>query len=336
MHGRILRHDHLADARGLVPRRGPGRQRARTAAVAGRGTVRAGQPASCWPTSSHPHCSRLATSRASSACSARQGQAEILLADRAFLADGPQRRWSSRPRCSGIRRSSSACRCSPSSASCCWPRGTRWPGTAGRWRSGCGRLETLERIPPDNRGLARGDPGHGRPGRPRPADGQDAARRVGPAAGRARLVGPDVPLRLWPVVAALVDGPDERARAVVRGRPGCCAGRPAGRFATPTPSSPAGQGGSTQAAQAYAAGDELLAPVGWWRRFLRLFTLEAAVADGWGDPVPVLRADLGAYEQAGEIPAGPDLPRPAAPGRSRRPGGAAATRSVPPRCGRAG
>ena len=61
------------------------------------------------------------------------------------------------------------------------------------------------------------------------------------------------------------------------------------------------EGRDADAAQAYAEGDELLAPVAWWRRFLRLFTLEAAVADGWGDPVPVLRADLSAYEQAGEV-----------------------------------
>ena len=53
------------------------------------------------------------------------------------------------------------------------------------------------------------------------------------------------------------------------------------------------------AEQAFAAGDDLLARLEWWRRFLRLFTLEAAIADGWGAPVPVLRADLSAYEQAG-------------------------------------
>jgi DNA-binding CsgD family transcriptional regulator len=55
-----------------------------------------------------------------------------------------------------------------------------------------------------------------------------------------------------------------------------------------------------EAVAAYADGDQLLAPVEWWRRFLRLFTLQGAVLDGWGDPVPVLRADLGAYERSGE------------------------------------
>ena len=35
------------------------------------------------------------------------------------------------------------------------------------------------------------------------------------------------------------------------------------------------------AEQAYAMGEEALTPVPWWHRFLRLFTLECAVADGW-------------------------------------------------------
>ncbi len=38
----------------------------------------------------------------------------------------------------------------------------------------------------------------------------------------------------------------------------------------------------------------------WWRRFLRLLALEAALRDGWRDPVPQLRADLAAFESAGD------------------------------------
>jgi DNA-binding NarL/FixJ family response regulator len=38
----------------------------------------------------------------------------------------------------------------------------------------------------------------------------------------------------------------------------------------------------------------------WWHRLLRLLALEAAVTDGWGDPVPALRADLAAHEQTGD------------------------------------
>ena len=105
---------------------------------------------------------------------------------------------------------------------------------------------------------------------------------------------------LWPVVAALMDGPEERARAVVAARPWVLrrATRGALQYADAIVAGRAGR--TEQAEQAFAAGDALLAPVGWWHRFLRLFTLEAAIADGWGAPVPLLRADLGAYEQAGE------------------------------------
>lgn len=60
----------------------------------------------------------------------------------------------------------------------------------------------------------------------------------------------------------------------------------------------AGQG--SVAAELLATADELLAGQHWWRRLLRLLVLECAVADGWGDPVPALRADLTAFERDGE------------------------------------
>ena len=59
------------------------------------------------------------------------------------------------------------------------------------------------------------------------------------------------------------------------------------------------QGDRAGAEQAYAMGEEALTPVPWWHRFLRLFTLECAVTDGWGNPVPQLRADLTAFEASG-------------------------------------
>jgi DNA-binding CsgD family transcriptional regulator len=63
----------------------------------------------------------------------------------------------------------------------------------------------------------------------------------------------------------------------------------------------AGRGGDRRTAeQAFVAGEGLLTRVEWWARFLRLFTLEAAIADGWGTPVPLLRADLTAFEQSGD------------------------------------
>ena len=47
-------------------------------------------------------------------------------------------------------------------------------------------------------------------------------------------------------------------------------------------------------------GEEQMAGADWWTRLLRLLVLEAALADGWGDPVPLLRADLTAFEAAGD------------------------------------
>ena len=56
-----------------------------------------------------------------------------------------------------------------------------------------------------------------------------------------------------------------------------------------------------EAAALLAEGDDLLAGQPWWRRLLHPVVLECAVADGWGDPVPLLRADLAAHEHAGEV-----------------------------------
>ncbi|MGH3696890.1 MAG: AAA family ATPase [Pseudonocardiaceae bacterium] len=80
-----------------------------------------------------------------------------------------------------------------------------------------------------------------------------------------------------------------RPPAVNRGALAYCDAVAAGR---------AGQG--DVAAELLATGDELLAGRHWWRRLLRLLVLECAVADGWGDPVPALRADLTAFERDGE------------------------------------
>jgi DNA-binding CsgD family transcriptional regulator len=59
-------------------------------------------------------------------------------------------------------------------------------------------------------------------------------------------------------------------------------------------------GDAEEAARVFAEADGLLPASSWWRRMLRLPTLERAVADRWGDPVPELRADLAAHETDGE------------------------------------
>lgn len=48
------------------------------------------------------------------------------------------------------------------------------------------------------------------------------------------------------------------------------------------------------------AADAALAGRPWWRRLLRLVVWECAVADGWGDPVAGLRADLAEHREAGD------------------------------------
>ena len=74
-----------------------------------------------------------------------------------------------------------------------------------------------------------------------------------------------------------------------------------------------------EAAALLADGEEALAGLPWWSRLLRTVVLDAAVADGWGDPVPTLRADLAVHEQRGRRPARAHLPRPAAPCRGAGP-----------------
>ncbi len=55
-----------------------------------------------------------------------------------------------------------------------------------------------------------------------------------------------------------------------------------------------------EAAETFAEADALLSRTAWWRRVLRLLALERAVVDGWGDPVPALRANLAEHEASGE------------------------------------
>lgn len=63
----------------------------------------------------------------------------------------------------------------------------------------------------------------------------------------------------------------------------------------------AGRAGRPDEADALlAAADAMLPTQHWWRRLLRLLAAEAAIADGWGDPVAMLRADLSAFESDGD------------------------------------
>jgi DNA-binding CsgD family transcriptional regulator/tetratricopeptide (TPR) repeat protein len=59
------------------------------------------------------------------------------------------------------------------------------------------------------------------------------------------------------------------------------------------------RGRKADAVTAFEAGEALHVD-GWWRRVLRLVVLRCAVLDGWGDPVPQLRADLTEFERGGD------------------------------------
>ncbi len=60
------------------------------------------------------------------------------------------------------------------------------------------------------------------------------------------------------------------------------------------------QGHRDRAAETFAAAEQELSPVPYWHRLLRLFTSECALNDGWGDPLPQLRVDLLAHEGNGD------------------------------------
>jgi DNA-binding CsgD family transcriptional regulator len=124
-------------------------------------------------------------------------------------------------------------------------------------------------------------------------------------AGVAGLVGhrTAAPLHqfgLWALLRTAVDDRGESARDVLRALPAAL--RPANRGALRYADAiAAGRGGRPDdAVSLFAAGEADLARVPWLHRLFRLLVLEAAVADGWGDPVPLLRRDLTEHECAGD------------------------------------
>jgi DNA-binding CsgD family transcriptional regulator len=104
---------------------------------------------------------------------------------------------------------------------------------------------------------------------------------------------------LWVLLRTAAGDRDAEARERLRGHP--AAARPVNRgalaYADAIAAGRAGDG--SLAAGLLAAGDADLAGSPWWHRLLRLHVLAAAVVDGWGDPVPALRADLAGHERAG-------------------------------------
>lgn len=110
---------------------------------------------------------------------------------------------------------------------------------------------------------------------------------------------------LWALLRTAVADRDDEARETLRGHQASSAvlNQAALDYAEAIAAGRAGR--PEQAAARFAAADVAIDRLPWWKRLLRLLALEAAVADGWGDPIPALRVDLTAHEQAGE----PELAR---------------------------
>jgi DNA-binding CsgD family transcriptional regulator len=115
-----------------------------------------------------------------------------------------------------------------------------------------------------------------------------------------RVAAPLHQFGLWALLRTVVDDRGATARDILRGLP--AAMRPANRAALYYADAvAAGCGGRPDDAVAlFALGEADLARVPWLHRLFRLLVLEAAIADGWGDPVPLLRRDLAEHERAGD------------------------------------
>ena len=117
---------------------------------------------------------------------------------------------------------------------------------------------------------------------------------------RHRSAAPLHQFGLWALLRTVVDDRGAEARQTLRGLPAAArlANRAALDYADAVAAGRAGQ--AETAAALVAAAEDALTPLPWLRRTLRLVALESAVTDGWGDPVPLLRAGLAEHEAHGE------------------------------------
>jgi len=111
------------------------------------------------------------------------------------------------------------------------------------------------------------------------------------------------PLRswgLWALIRTVLGDRDGTARDLLRHSP-VVARNVNGGALQYADAVAAGRGGDEATALSLLrAADELLTREHWWRRLLRLHVFEAAIADGWGEPVQELRRDLAGFEAAGD------------------------------------
>jgi DNA-binding CsgD family transcriptional regulator len=105
---------------------------------------------------------------------------------------------------------------------------------------------------------------------------------------------------LWALLRTVLGDRDDAARTELRGSYAVLrvANRGALNYADAVAAGRAAR--HAEAAALLSSGDALLAEHHWWRRLCRTLVMRSAIEDGWGDPVPALRADLAAFEHTGE------------------------------------
>jgi DNA-binding CsgD family transcriptional regulator len=104
----------------------------------------------------------------------------------------------------------------------------------------------------------------------------------------------------WALLRAVEGNQGEAAvaKAAARGEPVHYLARAYLRYAEAVVAGRAGNGHT--AVGMVVAGDRVLEGLGWFRNHGRRLVAEAALADGWGDPVAWLREALGFFDQRGE------------------------------------
>jgi DNA-binding CsgD family transcriptional regulator len=105
---------------------------------------------------------------------------------------------------------------------------------------------------------------------------------------------------MWVVLCAAAGERDAEVRERMRTHPATARRVNRGALAYADAIAAGRAGDRAGAAARFAAGEADLADSPWWCRLLRLPVLAAAVADGWGDPVPALRSDLAEHLRAGD------------------------------------
>jgi DNA-binding CsgD family transcriptional regulator len=105
---------------------------------------------------------------------------------------------------------------------------------------------------------------------------------------------------LWVLLRTILGEDDAEARTILRQLPAGLRRANRGALWYAQAIAEGRQGHKSRAEELFAAGEEDLSPVPYWHRLLRLFTCECALKDGWGDPLTQLRVDLAAHERNGD------------------------------------